>query len=55
MAAYKCTFGHIQETSHTSVSTAERVLITMVTYKDTFGHIQETSHTNVSTVERVLV
>ena len=54
-AAYRGTFGHIQGTSHTSVSTVESVLVSMITYRNTFGHIQGTSHTSVSTVESVSV
>ncbi len=48
------TFGHIQETSHTSASTVERVFVIMAIYNSTFRHIQETSHTSVNSVKRDL-
>ena len=34
--AYKTTFGHMQETNHTSVSSVKRVLVGLTPYKGTF-------------------
>ena len=53
IATYRFTSGHIQETSHSSVSTVERVSVGIATYRCISGHIQETSHSSVRTVERV--
>ena len=52
---YEHAFSQTLETTHTSVSTVERVSKIIVTYKRTLGYIQEKSHTSVSTVERVSI
>ena len=53
IADYKGTSGHLQETSHSSVSTVENVSVRIADYSGTSRVILETSHASLSNVENV--